>query len=236
MDYASELWANKTIVEGLETFQLGYLKRILGVRPSTPTLAVYGELGRQPILYRLEMNRLKYLHRLSNLPSHSIAKKMFDKLSYLHSLGFSTWVTQSLKLYEDFEQTYDITLDNFCSKSKIWVKTKLKKYERQRYNKSWTDDMEAIGSDKKLRTYVRFKTKLEMEKYLRLPVPKYRFAIARFRCSSHNLPIEIGRHMKLLRKTDLDDRLCKHVMFWEMNFTMLFPVEQIKASGLICLM
>ncbi len=59
MDYASELWANKTIVDGLETFQLGYLKRILGVRPSTPTLAVYGELGRQPILYRLEMNRLK---------------------------------------------------------------------------------------------------------------------------------------------------------------------------------
>ncbi len=208
MDYASELRANKTIVDGLETFHLGYLKRILGVRPCTPTLAVYGELGRQPILYRLEMNRLKYLYRLSNLPSHSIAKKMFDKLSYLHSLGFSTWVTQSLKLYEDFEQTHKITLDEFCSKSKAWVKNKLKKYERQRYIKEWSDDMREIGSDKKLRTYVLFKSNLEMEKYLRLPAPKYRFAIARFRCSSHNLPIELGRHTKP-KKTDLEDRLCK---------------------------
>ncbi len=208
MDYASELWANKTITDGLETFQLGYLKRILGVRPQTPTLAVYGELGRQPIVYRLEMNRLKYLHRLSNLPDHTIAKKMFDKLSHMHTLGFSTWVTKSLNLYEHFEETYDISLDDFCTKSRSWVKSKLKKYERKRYSTSWTEDMKAITSDKKLRTYVLFKSNLERERYLSLPVPKYRFAIARFRCSSHNLPIELGRHTKP-KKTDLNDRLCK---------------------------
>ncbi len=43
MDYASELWSSKPVVDALEVFHLGYLKRILGVRPSTPTLAVYGE-------------------------------------------------------------------------------------------------------------------------------------------------------------------------------------------------
>ncbi len=76
MDYASELWANKIIMDGLETFQLGCLKRVLGVLPCTPTLAVYGELGKKPVQYRL-----KYLHKLFNLPNHSIAKKMFDKLN-----------------------------------------------------------------------------------------------------------------------------------------------------------
>ncbi len=72
MDYASELWSCKSVVDALEVFHLGYLKRILGVRPSTPTLAVYGEFARQPVSYRLEMNKLKYLHRLWNLPTYSI--------------------------------------------------------------------------------------------------------------------------------------------------------------------
>ena len=133
---------------------------------------------------------------------------MFDKLNRLHNLGFTTWVTDTLKLYGNFERTCNISLDQFCSQSKFWIKSKLKRYAKQQYAKDWCEEMDAIGPDKKLRTYVLFKSDHKIEPYLRLPVPKYRFAIARFRCSSHNLPIELGRHTRP-RKTDLKDRLCK---------------------------
>ncbi len=208
MDYSSELWSSKSVVDALDVFHLGYMKRILGVRPSTPTLAVYGELGRQPVSYRLEMNKLKYFHRLCNLPSHSITKKVYNKLFYLHNSGFSTWITRTLNLYEEFEQASNIPINDFCNKSKIQVKNVLKKYELQRFTNKWKEDMNAISSDKKLRTYVLFKSELKMETYLYLNIPKYRFALSRFRCSSHNLQIELGRHTKP-RKTELKDRLCK---------------------------
>ncbi len=208
MDYASELWFSKSVVDALEVFHLGYMKRILGVRPSTPTLAVYGELGRQPVSYRLEMNKLKYLHRLCNLPDHSITKKVYNKLFYLHSSGFSTWITRTLHLYEEFEHASNINMNDFCSKSKIQVKNELKKYEQKRFTNKWNEDMKAITTDKKLRTYVLLKAELKMEPYLYLNIPKYRFSLSRFRCSSHNLPIELGRHTKP-KKTELKDRLCK---------------------------
>ncbi len=208
MDYASELWSNKTVNDGLEVFHLGYLKRILGVRPNTPTLAVYGELGTIPLSYRLEMNKLKYLHRLCNLPSHSIVKKVFAKVQFLHECGFSTWVTKCMRLYNDFESVYDINFEQFTSLSKNVVKSKLKQYELQRFAEKWNNDIDAITKDKKLRTYVLFKNQFKMESYLSLNVPKYRYAISRFRCSSHNLPVELGRHTRP-KKTPLEERLCK---------------------------
>ena len=53
-----------------------------------------------------------------------------------------------------------------------------------------------------------FKDELVFENYLSLTVPKLRFAISRFRCSSHNLTIELGRHTKP-NKTELAKRVCK---------------------------
>ncbi len=88
------------------------------------------------------------------------------------------------------------------------VKTILKNYETKRFASKWISDMDAITNEKKLRTYVTFKNEHVFENYLLLTVPKIRIAIARFRCSSHNLAIELGRHTKP-RKTDLEKRVCK---------------------------
>ncbi len=218
IDYASEIWLNNDIVKDLETFQLGYLKRLLGVRPQTPTLAVYGELGRHPLIYRLEMNKLKYLHRVNNLPDTSITKIVYRKLERLGEFGADSWFTDAMNFFSDFEQCCNINFYAFCNMKKETVKTALKKYEKKRFTMKWIDDMDAISTDKKLRTYVKFKDELLFEDYLLLTVPKVRIAISRFRCSSHNLAIELGRHTKP-KKTELAKRVCKacHVVEDELH-------------------
>ena len=59
----------------------------------------------------------------------------------------------------------------------------------------------------KLRTYKLFKEHHEFEPYLHIAIPKYRYALSRFRLSSHNLEIEMGRYTH--PKTPVERRLCQ---------------------------
>lgn len=59
----------------------------------------------------------------------------------------------------------------------------------------------------KLRTYKLFKEDHDFEPDLRIMVPKCRYALTRFRLSSHNLEIEMGRYTK--PKTPAEQRFCR---------------------------
>ena len=59
----------------------------------------------------------------------------------------------------------------------------------------------------KLRTYKYFKTEMRIEPYLNVGLTKNLFrSIARFRLSSHNLQIELGRHKRPY--VEREDRKC----------------------------
>ena len=71
------------------------------------------------------------------------------------------------------------------------------------YQQDWYREM---CNSSKLSVYCTFKSLLDQEKYLScVNIWKYRKALARFRCSCHNLEIEKGRHEGIL----LENRLCK---------------------------
>ncbi len=53
---------------------------------------------------------------------------------------------------------------------------------------------------------VSLKCNIKPEPYLALIIPKHRQALAKFRCSSHHLAIETGRHQK--PKLPVEKRLC----------------------------
>ena len=77
-----------------------------------------------------------------------------------------------------------------------------------------------------LRSYVHFKSNFEMEEYLcNIRDYSLRKIMSRFRLSSHNLQIEIGRHLK--PKQLLHERLCKqcnlNVIESEEHFLLYCP-------------
>ncbi len=228
MDYGSEIWYRKSIARRFETFSLQYFKRALHVRPQTPTLAVYGEFGVYPIETRLICNVLKFLHRLHNM-SHSIpAAKVYDDLCTLADAGYDTWVKRARDLYSQFQNISNINLESFLSLSKSSMKCKLKSAFHKAYDQSWLHQLNDSENCPKLRTYKTFKDKFCFENYLYVPDAKARTALARFRTSSRDLEIEIGRHHKP-DPLPISDRLCKECLEVEDEVHRLLQCKRFQA-------
>ena len=71
--------------------QIGYLKRILGVRKQTATLAIYAETGRFPLHVRQKVDIVNYWARLSALPQDDILHQGLKIQESLHARGQSYW-------------------------------------------------------------------------------------------------------------------------------------------------
>ena len=136
------------------------------------------------------------------------AAKIYNDLCTLADAGFDTWVKRAHNLYNQFQNISNISLESFLSLSKPSMKCKLKSIFQKAYDKSWLQQLNDSESPPKLRTYKTFKDKFCFENYLYVPDTKARTALARFRTSSYNLEIEIGRHHKP-EPIPIPDRLCK---------------------------
>ena len=95
----------------------------------------------------------------------------------------------------------DITMDmkSFALSCKHAVQNKLVAV--------WNNNLQDSLTNPLLRTYKLFKSYFIIEPYLYLVnKPRYRQAIAKFRCSLHILEIERGRH--IYPKTPVAERVC----------------------------
>ena len=84
------------------------------------------------------------------------------------------------------------------------IKAKFSEYweaERHKY----------LDNGGKLDFYLKFKDSFDREKYLSIiKLPKIRNPVARFRMSSHKLPVETGRYKGLIR----EDRIRPNCIWW----------------------
>ncbi len=206
IDYGSEIWYRDSIAKKLETLHLRYLKRVLKVRQQTPTLAIYGELGRYPLNIRLQGNVLKYLHRVYSFPPDSVHGRIVKMLCRTKDQGKANWLSKAESVYSNFQSCTKISMDVFLSKSESSVKTLIKNSLQKQYALQWESLIKDNDRQPKLRTYCTFKNNIRFEPYLSLVNPKQRLAISRFRCSAHHLAIETGRHKR--PKLPLDERTC----------------------------
>ena len=87
LDYGSEVWYQGKIINDLEVVHTGFLKKTLGVKPQTSTLAVYGECGRSPLELRQKEVTLKYWRRLLKLHINNLLHIVYKKLIQLHTLN-----------------------------------------------------------------------------------------------------------------------------------------------------
>ncbi len=134
---SSEIWFRESIINKLETLHLRYLKRVLKVRQQTPTLAVYGDLGRYPLKVRAQCNVLKYLHRIYNFPVDSVHGKIVKMLEKYKAQGKTNWLIMAEKVFKNFQSCNNITMDVFLSKSKTSVKTLVKTTLSKQYESEW---------------------------------------------------------------------------------------------------
>ena len=105
----------------------GFLKKTLGVKPQTSTLAVCGECGRFPLELRQKELALKYWCRLLKLPIDNPLHIVYKKLIQHHTF-YRIWcsvvfdILRSLGSDNLLEAQADLNvadIDRFNSKSKL---------------------------------------------------------------------------------------------------------------------
>lgn len=158
-----------------------FLRYILGVSPSCPNMAVYGETGENPLSLKGLRLMLNFWHRINNLPENTLAKK-----ALLENINLRTnWIITIEKLLGTLGLT-EVTENTLA------FKRKTKQALASQFSDYWCKTVSSDSS--RLRFYKSVKNKPDFETYLNLPLFEQRKSITKLRCSDHLLQIEKGRH------------------------------------------
>ena len=183
----------------LEKVQLQYLKYMLWVKKK-PTLAIYAECGRFPLLVRQTLRLLKYWVKVKQCPQNSKLRDAYDAQTMMMQSGRQCWGTEVKKVLEKLGLDEYIRSNIHILKEKSLlnrIKEKMYKKEEERM----MTEIQMCSPEAKIRTYKLFKPTSGMEPYLLINSlrPSRMYTIARFTLSSHTLGIETGRHKKNLK-------------------------------------
>lgn len=193
-------------------------RRILRCHGKTPNEAVLGELGWWRLKTRREYLKLKYWIRLSLMDEARLVRKVYlaSKDKYL-TRRTTNWCSEIHKLVIKYG-LQDIWLNENLIKHPVSLDPnqrtvpKVKKYWEgvlfEKVQKVEEEEWRKMASrKKKLRTYITFKKKLELESYLLSEQDKFgRYLLTSLRSGTNKLRIETGRWKRPIEKEH--ERLC----------------------------
>ena len=213
LNYGNQIWGFNP-GKAIERVHLHFCKNILGVKKTTSTDFVYGELGRMPLqnrrvydiiifwiklLFQSEQKYTKkvYLLLKSDLDEHPNVKNWCSMLrDMLGNLGF-----------------YEAWLFQDVGDSKTFLSL-VKQRIKDNFIQNWNERISNM-SRSYLYTHMscfQFQTYLDI-----LMIDKFRTSFTKLRVSSHRLFIETGRWEKP-NSIPLDERLCTNCNVLEDEF------------------
>ena len=190
-------------MDAISKLQLRFLKLIIGVKVTTPTCIVLGEVGRYPIETEAKCKMLGFWYGLcstSHSESPKISNLMFQlcsKLYYasdykcpwpmkvhslLDSLGLSYIWSNQIHTIESFKHT-------------------VKQGLMDQFIQEWQS---RVAENSVFSNYRLFKKKFCFEEYLTYLPSFLRQRVLKFRLSNHRLPIQQRRSLGIPR----DERIC----------------------------
>jgi len=216
--YGSPIWGHQYI-EKIEKIHVYFCKRYCQLPQNTADMFVYGECGRLPLCVTYFTNCVKYWLKLITLGRERYPYQCFNMLLRLDESGRTTWATHVRNLL--FSNGF----------GHVWISQEVGNSEwfinvfRQRIIdcsiQRWSSK---LADSSKADTYRGFKTLLNVERYLYIEMPmKLRRCLTRFRCSSHALQIEKGRHENIdrhLRFCPVCQKKGVHVVETEFHFLL----------------
>ena len=197
--YSSEVWGYENSKD-IEKVHLQFIKKIFGIRMSTPNYMVYGESGRYPLYIQIKLRMLNFWKKLLENP---------DKLcGILYRLMLNLHGTQNydFKWIDCIKSTFDsIGLSYIWDGQYILHKDDIKGLVKQKlldiFFQNWYSDM---GKSSRGEFYLCLKQEFGIEKYLLNLCRSNRHIICKLRCSNIKFPVETGRWAGL----SLQNRTC----------------------------
>ena len=196
--YASDFWGvlKMPSTNPIETFYLSFCKQLIGVQKQTTNIAVLLELGLTPLQLHAKTNALKNWNRIAKLKSANA----ITSLSYNNALDNElVWPKQVMLNLSEIGMLDIFLADVADTSSHLKILQRLKDIFHQN---SFSQINKENG---KLRTYRHLKSDIGFEEYFDLiPNKSDRVMFTRFRLSNHQLMIEKGRHLNIVK----EERFC----------------------------
>ena len=101
--YCTELMYDGKQIQEIKQIQLTFLKRMLGGRRQTSSLAVYGDTGQFPIKVLQQISVLKNWCHILSLPPESVVRRAYNTLIQLDRLGKQNWVSHVKSLLTEIQ-------------------------------------------------------------------------------------------------------------------------------------
>jgi hypothetical protein len=195
--YGCEVWGyeNLPIIEKLH---LKFLKLAAGLKSSTPTYMVYGELGALPINIAISKRIVRFWHSLTDSNKQL---KYSNKLYHVMNLNNvkTKWLEHVQTILNDCGLT-DVYINPHLY-SQQWLCSQVERIRTDHFLQAWNSD---IKNSSKGLYYQYFKSSPMFEKYLLLP-KSISIPLLKFRTTNHHLPVECGRWLGIPRL----ERTCK---------------------------
>ena len=200
LNYACEIWGYSKS-KAIERIHLKFCKRILQVKSSTNSMAVYGELGRYPLYISRYIKIIKYWYKL--LDTKNIILKTIYKQAFQDCIkGKKNWVYNVKKIFDDYGM-FEI-FKNPVTHNSNQILIVLKQRMIDCFQQEW---FSKINSSSVLTVYRGIKTSFAKEEYLDTLPLNVRGYICKFRISAHSLNVQSGRYAN--NRIPRNERICK---------------------------
>ena len=187
VNYACEIWAGDAAAGKLEVIHNQFLKMTAGLSQNVNSYLALAEFGRFPMHCNQWQQRLRYMHRLSDVdPDRLLYSAMCEQRSLLDKgkrcwlQSTLAWVSKTISVEATLESVVDMPIPTIVASARV-----LYLEAHQQSNSS------------RIRTYESIRPAYEYEAYLsELQHVQLRRTLTRFRCSNHTLAIEAERKAK----------------------------------------
>lgn len=223
--YGSEIWGFEWAKQ-IEIVQDRFCKNILNVPSHTSSILVRGECGRFPLCLAYFTRCIKYWLKLTRMDETRYPRQCYLMLKRLDDCNRITWATKIRNLLSRYGFGH-VWLSQGVGDINGFVNT-FKRRLKDNLLQEWHSD---VNDSSKAYHYKNFKCILETELYLSLDIPtQFVTMFSKFRCSSHKLLVETGRHSGI----PYQQRICKfctlHEIEDEYHFTFVCPLYSDRKS------
>ena len=201
--YGCEIWgySNLNLIEKLH---LKFCKLILKLRKSTCSNMVYGELGRIPLNYVINIRMACFWNRIAQNENGKLSSIIYKVMlyKYKNNLIKSDWIKHTESIFNRLGLGY-IWLEQGADANGHWLKNVLSQRVNDQAKQEWKS---GVYSSSMCINYRLFKEEHHFEKYLNTLPPYLRIIFTKFRCRNFSkMPVVAGSYTN----TPLDDRICK---------------------------
>ena len=198
--YGSEIWGYENTKQ-LQVMCNNVMRRFLRLHRSTPVCMINGELGIKEIEEYTDNRILNFWCNIATGDESKISTILYKwiKALYDRKKFKSAWLDKIKTILDNIGMSS--TFNDVANINKVWFKNTIKLKLNDIYNQNWSN---SVFNNSICLNYRVMSDRKHLQEYLlRLP-SQYMYAICKFKCANHRMPIVEGRYANV----DVDNRTC----------------------------